>query len=240
MATKNAFKKEILEVYTIKDELRDLPYKERIKLFEKALNEEYVGKSFKLIRNDKHFVKASFSQRSREKQIYGDRASDRPGWKAKVNIGAGGEYGRLLKNASYAESEVERKKDQNGFHKNSINWSYFKKRIIFEGTVFEVTISVCHQKRNSYIHNVVLKKSKEQLIKKERNLTVPPSPYKDGAKSSKTSSIGNISHTEIVVNGKEHDSVQDKINKFEQQKKALNDKSANLKKGKIRGEEYEG
>ena len=103
-----------------------------------------------------------------KKGIHGDNKSDKKGYKAKINIGADGNYIELAENSLYKGSSVEQGKD-NKFHKNAQSWDYYVKTIKSDGNYFDVLINVKDTGNEHYVYDITLKDDFEDYTVDELN-----------------------------------------------------------------------
>jgi hypothetical protein len=149
-----------IEVYETSEEIKKLPIKERQKVFLDIMKNEYRGRTAKFIRNG-HAYYASFDYRDVNKNIYGDKLSDKKGWKAKINVGAEGEIFHLVENAKYDGSKHESGKNIDA-HKGVGYWDYFIKMVQIDNTVFDLIANVRKKTDGEFVYSIQLNKNKEK------------------------------------------------------------------------------
>lgn len=176
MEVKDLFDRRQIEVFRIKPAIKELSKRDRILLLDQLFREEFQGKSvtYEMMEKDL-FVKTNARTRRHfpEKQAHGSIK----GHSKKIQISAGGEYFDLITNVEYSHSEVELKENQNNFHKNTLNWHYFKKFIMCEDEYFQVMVDVQENKSHEFmVYNVSLNEVPEEYVyeklfpKKEKEL----------------------------------------------------------------------
>lgn len=154
-----------VEVYETSDEVRGLPIKEKSKTLLKMLRKDYAGRTAKFTANGQTYY-ATFDKAGTIKNIYGDKQSDKRGWKAKINTGVEGNIFDLVENAKYFGNSDEQGKGK-GVHRNTDAWDYYVKTVKVDGRPFDVLINVRKTNSSEYVYNVSLKEHK--------NKEVPPS-----------------------------------------------------------------
>ena len=161
--------KDGIEVYETSEEIKKLPIKERQKAFLDIMKNEYRGRTAKFIRNG-HAYYASFDYRDINKNIYGDKLSDKKGWKAKINVGAEGEIFELVENSKYDGSKPESGKII-AAHSGVGYWDYFVKTVQIDNTVFDLIANVRKKTDGAFVYSIQLKENKK--IKASPSLDVP-------------------------------------------------------------------
>ena len=167
-----------IEVYETSEATKELSYKERKQKLLDTMKNEFAGRTAKFTKNNDVYY-AFYDTDGLNKGVYGDKKSDKKGYKAKVNIGADGNYIELAENSLYVNSSAESGKD-NRFHKNAKAWDYYVKTIKSDGNYYDVLINVKDTGNDQYVYDITLKETDslpEQL-----------SSY-DGSSSASTNSI---------------------------------------------------
>jgi hypothetical protein len=151
-----------IENYTTSEETKNLSYSQRAAQLIKIMEDQFAGKTAKFEKDGKVYL-AEYNKSGIWKGVYGDKKSDKKGWKAKINIGADGEYIDLAENALYTGTEDEKSGKNNRFHKDAKSWDYYVKTIKCDGNYFKVLINVKDTGENKYVYDITLKsvKSKE-------------------------------------------------------------------------------
>ena len=90
-----------------------------------------------------------------EKNIYGDRKSDRAGYRAKLNAAAEGDIFNLAENGTYIGTESERGKN-NSFHAGVTEWDYFVKTAEIDGADYAVMANVRLKPDGEYVYSLQL------------------------------------------------------------------------------------
>ena len=148
-----------IEVYETSEEIKKLPIKERQTAFLDIMRNQYRGRTAKFIRNG-HAYYASFDYRDINKNIYGDKLSDRKGWKAKINVGAEGEIFELVENAEYNGSRPESGK-KTAAHSGVGYWDYFIKTVQIDNTVFDLVANVRKKPDGQFVYSIQLNENKK-------------------------------------------------------------------------------
>lgn len=146
-----------IERYALSNETKKLTFKERKKRMLNIMREQYAGRAAKFVKNG-HVYYALYDESGIRKGIYGDKKSSRKGLRAKISIGAEGEYIELAENSIYTGSKTELGKT-NRFHRNAKTWDYYIKTIEFEGDYFDVLINVKDTGNEHYVYDVTLKEA---------------------------------------------------------------------------------
>lgn len=184
-----------IERYALSNETKKLTYKERMKRMLNIMREQYAGRTAKFVKNG-HVYYALYDERGVRKGIYGDKKSSKKGLKAKINIGAEGEYIELAENSIYTGSKTEIGKT-NRFHRDAKTWDYYIKTIEFEGDYFDVLINVKDTGNEHYVYDVTLK---------EADSLPNPQRLYDGSKTASGDSIPqnekNTTHFSLDVDSK--------------------------------------
>ena len=146
-----------IEVYETSEETKKLSYKERKQKLLDTMKNEYAGRTAKFTKNGNTYY-AFYDESGLNKGVYGDNKSDKNGYKAKINIGADGNYIELAENALYDNSKTETGKS-NRFHKDANSWDYFVKKVKSDGRYFDVLINVKDTGNNQYVYDITLKEA---------------------------------------------------------------------------------
>ena len=148
-----------IEVYETSDDVKKLTYKERQKQFLDIMTNEYRGRTAKFIRNG-HAYYATFDEKDVNKNIYGDKRSDKKGYKAKINTGADGDIFELVENAKYNGSLPEKGKKITA-HKGVGYWDYFIKNVQVDGIVYDLTANVRKKADGAFVYSIQLNENKK-------------------------------------------------------------------------------
>jgi hypothetical protein len=146
-----------IEVYETSEETKKLSYKERKQILLRKMQNEFFGRTAKFTKNGKVYY-AFYNEDGLNKGVYGDNKSDKKGYKAKINIGADGNYIELAENSLYDGSSTESGKT-NKFHEDAKTWDYFVKKIKSDGYYFDVLINVKDNGNDHYVYDITLKKA---------------------------------------------------------------------------------
>jgi len=167
-----------IEVYETSDEVKALPYNERKRRLLNYMKNEYAGRTAKFQKNGQTYY-ALYDEAGIDKGVHGDTKSSKKGYKAKINIGADGDYIELAENSEYHHSGAETGK-KNKFHKDAKQWDYFVKKIKSDGRYYDVVINVKDTGNDQYVYDVTLKEA--------ALLPGSQGPY-DGSSTAPTNSI---------------------------------------------------
>ncbi|MBQ8805531.1 MAG: hypothetical protein IJZ68_03540 [Bacteroidaceae bacterium] len=151
--------KDGIEVYETSEEIKNLSYKDRQKRFLDIMADDYRGRTAKFIRNG-HIYYATFDEKDVNKNIYGDKRSDKKGYKAKINAGADGDIFELVENAQYNGSLPEKGKKIIA-HRGVGYWDYFIKNVQIDGTVFNLTANVRKKADGAFVYSIQLNENKK-------------------------------------------------------------------------------
>lgn len=151
--------KDGIEVYETGEEIKKLPYAERMEMFVSIMENEYRGRTAKFRKNGNVYY-ARFANEDVKKNIWGDKQSDKEGWKAKINVGAEGNIFELVENATYTGSKEEVGKRTKA-HAGVLKWDYYVKRVQINGRVYDLLANVREKQDGEYIYNIGLKLNKK-------------------------------------------------------------------------------
>lgn len=143
-----------VEVYETSDDVKGMSLKDRkARLLDIMIN-QYKGRTAKFTQNGETYY-AQYDNAGIRKGVFGDKKSDKGGLRAKVNIGADGNYIELAENARYTGTSEESGKS-NKFHRNAQTWDYYIKTIRSDGKNYDVLINVKNTKDNHYVYDITL------------------------------------------------------------------------------------
>ena len=151
--------KDEIEVYETSEDIKKLPYDERMEMFVSIMENEYHGRTAKFRKNGNVYY-ARFAGEDVKKNIWGDKQSDKEGWKAKINVGAEGNIFELVENATYTGSKEEVGKRTKA-HAGVLKWDYYVKRVQINGRVYDLLANVREKQDGEYIYNIGLKLNKK-------------------------------------------------------------------------------
>lgn len=150
-----------IEVYETSDDVKKLSYQERMQRFVDIMENQYSGRTAKFTRNG-HTYYARFEAGDIRKNVYGDKRSDKKGWRSKINVGADGNVFELVENATYERSEAEKGKSTKA-HKNIKYWDYFIKTVQIDNKVFDLVANVRKTTDNQYVYSLQLNENKKTI-----------------------------------------------------------------------------
>lgn len=148
-----------MEVYETSEDIKKMPYAERMKLFVSLMENEYRGRTAKFRKNGNVYY-ARFAGEDVKKNIWGDKQSDKEGWKAKINVGAEGNIFELVENATYTGSKEEVGKRAKA-HAGVLKWDYYVKRVQINGRVYDLLANVREKQDGEYVYSIGLKLNKK-------------------------------------------------------------------------------
>ncbi len=148
-----------MEVYETSEDIKKMPYAERMKLFVSLMENEHRGRTAKFSKNGKVYY-ARFANEDVKKNIWGDKQSDKEGWKAKINVGAEGNIFELVENADYTGSKEEAGKTTKA-HAGVMMWDYYVKRVQINGKVYDLLANVREKQDGEYVYSIGLKRNKK-------------------------------------------------------------------------------
>lgn len=148
-----------MEVYETSEDIKKMPYAERMKLFVSLMENEYRGRTAKFSKNGRVYY-ARFANEDVKKNIWGDKQSDKEGWKAKINVGAEGNIFELVENADYTGSKEEAGKRAKA-HAGVLKWDYYVKRVQINGRVYDLLANVREKQDGEYVCSIGLKRNKK-------------------------------------------------------------------------------
>lgn len=148
-----------VEIYETSKVTKQLPYTERKKKLLETMKKQYAGRTAKFTKNGNIYY-AMYDKAGLSKGVYGDKKSSSKGYKAKINIGADGNYIELAENALYAgTSDEQGKTTSNGFHENAKTWDYYEKTIKSDGVYYDVLVNVKDTGDNQFVYDITLKEA---------------------------------------------------------------------------------
>lgn len=149
-----------IENYNTSDDTRQLSYKERQRKLLDVMKNEYAGRTAKFTKDGQVYY-ALYDKKGLSKGVYGDKKSDDAGKKAKINIGADGNYIELAENALYSGSKEESGKPGK-FHRNAKSWDYYVKTIKSDGIYYDVLINVKDTGNDKFVYDITLRRQKNK------------------------------------------------------------------------------
>lgn len=165
-----------IEVYETSEEIKRLPYKQRVAAFLDLMRGEYRGRTAKFTAGDGRVFYAQFDEADLRKNIYGDKRSSPRGWKAKINAGADGTIFELVENAQYKGGKAEQGK-QTAAHQGLSGWEYFVKPVQIDGQVYDLLANVRKKPDGEYVYSI-------QLNESTKKTPAPPRQYRGGTAQS--------------------------------------------------------
>lgn len=151
--------KDGIEVYETREDVKNLTRKERQQRFLNIMANEYRGRTAKFIRNG-HAYYATFDDNDVNKNIYGDKRSDKKGYRAKINVGADGDIFELVEQAEYDGSKPEKGKKITS-HNGVGYWDYFIKTVQVDNVVFNLIANVRKKTDGAFVYSIQLNENKK-------------------------------------------------------------------------------
>lgn len=211
-----------VEIYETSDEVKAMPWKQRIEAFMELMRGEYAGRTAKFTVND-DVRYAKFEERDVSKNIYGDKRSSRNGWKAKINTGADGNIFELVENARYDGSRAESGKTTRA-HKEVTGWEYFVKVVQVDGRVYDLLANVRKKPDGDYVYSIQLNENKKKAPAPPVATTKPSAKALDGYASDRVptdATKGSIAEDERTVKERFSAKRADRISELEKENRKL-------------------
>lgn len=168
-----------VEVYETSDDVKRMSMKERRERLYDLMVKQFKGRTAKFTKEGQVYY-AQYNNGGVRKGVHGDKKSDAKGYRAKINIGADGNYIELAENALYTGTSKESGKNIK-FHTNAKSWDYYVKTIKSDGDYYDVLINVKDTGEEHYVYDITVK---------EKEATPPHAGY--AFKSGADASTGNI------------------------------------------------
>jgi hypothetical protein len=178
-----------IEVYETSEEVRNMPYKQRMDIFMDIMRNEYAGRTAKFTANGDVYY-AKFDSKDISKNIYGDKRSSPRGWRAKINTGADGNIFELVENAAHKSSDADTGKLTSP-HRGVTGWEYFVKTVQIDGRVYDLLANVRKKPDGEYVYSIQLNENKK----------APASPVAVFAESNPASDVGEAGTGSIAEMG---------------------------------------
>ncbi|MGN0449428.1 MAG: hypothetical protein ACI4G0_03605 [Ruminococcus sp.] len=151
-----------IEVYETSELMKSKSYKEKLKIFKSNFYNEnsphYLGKKIRFqINNRFYFAEIDrFAQNENVEKINPNHLNQ---WdKAKINLGADGDFVTLLENSIFDKNEKNNNKSKNDAHKRTVSFDYFYKTVFIDRKPFDVIINVRRDtNKQKYVYDVKIK-----------------------------------------------------------------------------------
>lgn len=155
-----------IEVYETDESLKNITNKEKLDIFKNYLY-SIIGQKIKFQHNKK-FYYAEIDRFSIKENIKKLNPKHLNQWdKAKINIGANGDFLKLIENAKYDKTLKNNDKSKNDAHKTTISFAYYYKTVFVDGKAYDVIINIRNTKSGKYLYEVrfksINKKESSQL-----------------------------------------------------------------------------
>lgn len=187
--------KDGVEVYETGEDVKKMPYKERMEAFMDIMRNEYAGRTAKFSDGINTYY-AKFDEADLRKNVYGDKKSSQKGWKAKINTGADGSIFELVENATYNGGKAEQGKKTQA-HQNLTGWEYFVKTVQIDGQVYDLLANVRKKPDGEFVYSIQLNENKNKA-------SAPPLQYRNGTAKANNRPVGvstNASESSVPQNG---------------------------------------
>lgn len=201
-----------MEVYETSNELKKLSYSEKLEVFEKNFTEKksphYLGKKIRFEANGK-FFEAEIDRHTKRENVGKINPKALQQWdKAKINLGASGDFVTLLENARYDKWKKNVDRTKNDAHKRTEKFEYFLKTIYVDLIPFDVTINIRQENSGEkFVYDVKLKKNTDLPRLDPQNSVYANRRSKVQSTSLSGKSVGDrISQTDAKVNYSRRDS----------------------------------
>lgn len=148
------------EVYKTSESLEGLSYSEKLEIFKANFylpgSPQYLGKKIRFETKSGMYYAEIDRQTQREniKKINPRQLNQSD--KAKINIGASGDFVTLLENAQIDKENVPLKGNNNEAKKNALSFDYFLKNVEVDGKRFKVIINIRNTTSGKYVYEVKL------------------------------------------------------------------------------------
>lgn len=195
--------KDGIEVYETGEDIKKMPYKERMEAFMDIMRNEYAGRTAKFSDGNNTYY-AKFDEADLRKNVYGDKKSSQKGWKAKINTGADGSIFELVENATYNGGKPEQGKKAQA-HQNLTGWEYFVKTVQIDGQVYDLLANVRKKPDGEFVYSIQLNENKNKA-------SAPPLQYQNGTAKANNRPVGvstNASNGSVTQNGGNVNKVND-------------------------------
>jgi len=154
-----------IEIYETDIAIANLSYAEKIKRFQDNFytpgSPHYIGQYVQFVRNGKvNYAEINrYTQNENTEKINPAHLNQ---WdKAKINVGASGDFITLLENTSYDKERTNGNKTKNDAHKVTDAFEYYLKTVYIDSRPFNVVVNVSRKADNSrFVYDVVLKQNK--------------------------------------------------------------------------------
>ncbi len=150
-----------IEAYETSEEIRRMPYRQRMEAFMDIMRSEYRGRTAKFVGANGEVYYAKFDGADLRKNIYGDKKSSPRGWRAKINTGADGNIFELIENARHSGSSAEQGK-HTAAHRGLTGWEYFVKTVQIDGKMYDLLANVRKKPEGEYVYSIQLGESKNE------------------------------------------------------------------------------
>lgn len=155
------------EIYETSEQLRGLSYAEKLAIFKANFytpgTPQYIGQRIRFqTKTGTYFAEIDrFTQRENTNKINPKKMN--PLNKAKVNVGAAGDFVTLLENAQVDKENVPNSKQNNDAKKHARYFDYFFKNVEVDGKRFGVFINIRSTDSGKYVYEVSFRPIKKEL-----------------------------------------------------------------------------
>ena len=143
--------------------------------------------------NNSQTYYAKFDTNDINKNIYGDKKSDKHGWKAKINVGAEGNIFELVENSIYTGKAQEKGNKKSVAHHGVNTWDYFIKTVQIDNRAYDVLVNIRKKQNGEYVYGI-------QLNENNKIRVTPPIGNKNSLKSGVHHSLNSIPQIVPTVN----------------------------------------
>lgn len=158
-----------IEVYETSEKNKKLSYIEKLAIFKQSFYEpaspNFIGTKIGFIINGKQYY-AEIDRFAVNENINKINPKNLNQWdKAKINIGAEGDFVNLVENVHYDRTSINQNRHKNDAHKKTESFDYFYKTVFIDRIPFEVVVNVRNEQNlNKFLYEVKLKKIKDSQL----------------------------------------------------------------------------
>ena len=152
-----------IEVYETSEKNKKFSYVEKLAIFKQSFYEpkspNFIGKKIGFIKNEKQYY-AEIDRFAVNENINKINPKNLNQWdKAKINLGAEGDFVNLVENARYDRTSTNHNRNKNDAHKKTESFDYFYKTVFVDRVPFEVVVNIRNEQNlNKFLYEVKLKK----------------------------------------------------------------------------------
>ena len=158
-----------IEVYETSEKNKKLSYIEKLAIFKQSFYEptspNFIGTKIGFIISGKQYY-AEIDRFAVNENINKINPKNLNQWdKAKINIGAEGDFVNLVENVHYDRTSINQNRHKNDAHKKTESFDYFYKTVFIDRIPFEVVVNIRNEHNlNKFLYEVKLKKIKDSQL----------------------------------------------------------------------------